>query len=34
MTTAWSGMTIFANHPFPAITSCPGGSLRVLEAGR
>jgi hypothetical protein len=31
---AWSGMTIFANHPFPPITSYPGVSLRFVEAHR
>jgi hypothetical protein len=30
----WSGMTIFANHPFPLITSYPGVSLRFVEADR
>jgi hypothetical protein len=28
----WSGMTIFANHPQPAITPYPEESLRFVEA--
>jgi hypothetical protein len=31
---ARSGMTIFANHPYPPITSCQGVSLRFVEASR
>jgi hypothetical protein len=30
----WSGMTIFRNGPFPAMSARPAASLLVVEASR